>query len=126
MKNHQENKSQRLKKLKELKIIKSKNQENNQETMLKSQNLDQEDKTEELNHKEKKEKIAKINQEEIIEVEEETPEVFQTETMSDIIATAAAITAKENNTETSQSSVQQYLTALDQDSSTNTNTQQKS
>ena len=58
--------------------------------------------------------------------EEETPEVFQTETMSDIIATAAAITAKENNTETSQSSVQQYLTALDQDSSTNTNTQQKS
>ena len=43
--------------------------------MLKNQDLDQEDKTEELNHKEKKEKIAKINQEEITEVEEETPEV---------------------------------------------------
>ena len=43
--------------------------------MLKNQDLDQEDKTEELNHKEKKEKMIKINQEETTEVEEETPEV---------------------------------------------------
>ena len=41
--------------------------------MLKSQDLDQEDRTEELNHKEKKEKMIKIDQEETTE-EEEIPE----------------------------------------------------
>ena len=56
--------------MKKLKIIKSKSQENNQETMLKNQDLDQEDKIEELNLKVKKEMMTKISQEEIAEVEE--------------------------------------------------------
>jgi len=72
VKNHQENKNQRLKKSK----TKITSQENNPVKMLKNQDLDQEDKTEGLNHKEKKEKMIKISQEETPE-EEEIPEVVE-------------------------------------------------
>jgi len=51
--------------------------------MLKNQDLDLEDKTEELNHKEKKEKMIKINQEETTKVEEETPEVEEVDKEKD-------------------------------------------
>ena len=71
MKNHQENKNQRLKKSK----TKITSQENNPVKMLKNQDLDQEDKTEGLNHKEKKEKMIKISQEETPEEEEIPVEV---------------------------------------------------